>query len=330
MYNISPLISIIVPNYNHEKFLKQRLDSIFNQTYQNFEVILLDDCSTDNSRDILLEYAKRTQVTHYIFNEKNSGNTFFQWKRGISLAKGEYIWIAESDDFCENNFLEIVSKPLLENDEVVLSYCQSNKVDENSILIGNWKAHTNSFNTLQFEENFVIDGDLFIEKYLIYKNIIPNASAVLFKKSNLKINDILIENDQLKYCGDWVIYLEQIVQFKIAFISDSINNFRFHGNSVIAKASQTKNRASIIDIDFEMRKVMIAFLQKNKPTNYNAIVSNNRKIMKLLKYDKGIFLIENNRRWEGAFVLLTIFDEFWKRYHFKKRLVLKFKKNISG
>ena len=94
----SPLISIIVPNYNHEKYLKQRLESVFNQTYSNFEVILLDDCSTDSSLNILAEYIKNSKVSHCIFNEANSGNTFIQWNKGISLAKGDYIWIAESDD----------------------------------------------------------------------------------------------------------------------------------------------------------------------------------------------------------------------------------------
>ena len=67
-----PLVSIIVPNYNHEKYLKQRLDSIFNQTYSNFEVILLDDCSSDSSQTILLEYAKNPKVSYCIFNEFNS------------------------------------------------------------------------------------------------------------------------------------------------------------------------------------------------------------------------------------------------------------------
>jgi glycosyltransferase involved in cell wall biosynthesis len=86
-----PLISVIVPNYNHEKYLKQRLESVFNQTYVNFEVILLDDFSTDSSTNILSEYAKNPKVSHCVFNETNSGNTFVQWNKGIALAKGDYI-----------------------------------------------------------------------------------------------------------------------------------------------------------------------------------------------------------------------------------------------
>jgi len=92
----TPLLSIIVPNYNHAVFLPQRLDSIFNQTFQDFEVILLDDQSPDNSVEILQQYAQkyRDKVAHFITNDQNTGNPFVQWKKGIELARGEFIWIA--------------------------------------------------------------------------------------------------------------------------------------------------------------------------------------------------------------------------------------------
>jgi glycosyltransferase involved in cell wall biosynthesis len=103
-------ISIIVPNFNHASFLKERPDSVFNQTYQDFEVILLDDCSTDNSLEVLQEYANHPKVAHFVINEQNTGSTFKQWKKGIELAKGEWIWIAESDDWCEPSLLQELPK----------------------------------------------------------------------------------------------------------------------------------------------------------------------------------------------------------------------------
>ena len=83
-----PLVSVIIPNYNHQEYLKQRIDSILNQSFQDFEIILLDDKSTDNSLDILKSYAKHEKVSHLIINEKNSGSPFKQWFKGINLAKG--------------------------------------------------------------------------------------------------------------------------------------------------------------------------------------------------------------------------------------------------
>jgi glycosyltransferase involved in cell wall biosynthesis len=101
-----PKVSIILPCYNHENYLKERLDSIFNQTYQNFEVIILDDASTDGSQDLLIEYKKHVKVSHHIINTKNSGSPFLQWQKGLELAIGDYVWIAESDDSCDINFLK--------------------------------------------------------------------------------------------------------------------------------------------------------------------------------------------------------------------------------
>lgn len=109
-------VSIILPNFNHHPYLQKRLDSIFNQTHQNFEVIILDDASTDNSVSILNSYKNHPKVTHFIINTENSGSPFKQWKKGLNLAKGDFIWIAESDDFCDLNFLETQLNHLEKND----------------------------------------------------------------------------------------------------------------------------------------------------------------------------------------------------------------------
>ena len=76
-----PNVSVIIPNYNHALYLQVRLDSVFNQTYQDFEVIILDDCSTDNSREIIEKYANNPKTSHIIFNDVNSGSTIKQWEK---------------------------------------------------------------------------------------------------------------------------------------------------------------------------------------------------------------------------------------------------------
>src|SRR5260370_20691240 len=96
-----PTVSVIIPNYNHARYLRQRIESVLRQTYQDFEVILLDDCSTDDSRSILSSYAGDSRV-RMEFNEVNSGSTFKQWNKGVRLARVEYVWIAESDDYADN------------------------------------------------------------------------------------------------------------------------------------------------------------------------------------------------------------------------------------
>jgi len=321
MISKTPLISVIVPNYNHERFLKERLDSILNQTYTVFEVILLDDCSTDNSQAILLEYAKYPKVSQCIFNEVNSGNTFFQWKKGIELAMGDYIWIAESDDSCELNFLEKILEPFLKDAQVVLSYCQSNRINEFSAITGNWISHTDNLSVSYFLQDFIVESHEFIEQFFICKNVIPNASAVLIKKEAIDLQHHFDLVPEFRYCGDWMFYFKLIVIKKIAFISESLNNFRYHSNSVIARAVESEKRISIIDIDFKMRAVLMQYLYERKLPNIAAIKAKNRFIKRnFLTYEKAILFIQTGKKIKGYFYMLTAVDVYVQHNSLKKSI----------
>src|SRR5215467_7397297 len=119
-----PTVSAIVPNYNHAPYLRKRIESILAQTYQDFELILLDDCSTDNSREILASYGNSSKV-RIEFNETNSGTPFKQWNKGVRLARGKYIWIAESDDYADDGFLERLASRLDAEPGAGFAYCRS-------------------------------------------------------------------------------------------------------------------------------------------------------------------------------------------------------------
>ena len=124
-----PKVSVVVPNYNHARFLPKRIESILRQTYQDFELILLDDCSTDDSRTILSQYASDPRV-RLEFNQVNSGSTFKQWNKGVRLAQGKYVWIAESDDYAEPRLLERLVAILEADATVAYAYCRSWRVSE--------------------------------------------------------------------------------------------------------------------------------------------------------------------------------------------------------
>jgi glycosyltransferase involved in cell wall biosynthesis len=303
-----PLISIIVPNYNHYNYLRHRLECIFNQTYPNFEVILLDDCSSDKSQQILSEYATNPRVSHCVFNTINSGNTFIQWNKGIKLAKGDYIWIAESDDFCELNFLEELIQPVMQDSEIKLVYCQSNRADEKGNITGSWFNHTDDLDAYLFRTSFVMDGNEFIARFLIHKNVIPNASSVLFSKTYAVQLGKLDLDPVLKTCGDWLFYLKLVTNNKVAFISKSLNNFRYHSASVIASAIKTESLGSIIDIDLKNRKKMIGFIAIEKPCNLSVILRLNKQIVKELKYNQGIFYYRNDKKIKGGMILCSVLD----------------------
>jgi len=223
-----PLISIIIPNYNHSRFLKQRLESVYNQTFQDFEVILLDDASTDKSLDILKPYASHPKTSQFVINKQNSGSPFKQWKKGIKLAKGTYIWIAESDDFCELTFLEEIIGFINKNPSLSIAYCQSIDVDEQGKTILHRIEYTNQFKPNIWKESFVYNGKRFVEKYLSEINVIPNASAVLFKKGCVKPNFFSDDLIQMKMCGDWFFWVQLCLNNDIGFFAADLNYFRNH------------------------------------------------------------------------------------------------------
>src|SRR5215218_1678286 len=119
------LFSVIVPNFNHGGFLEQRIESILRQTFQDFELIILDDASTDNSMAIIEQYRNHPKVSHIIQNKTNSGSPFRQWIKGIDVALGNWIWVAESDDFADETFLQSAADAIANNPTIGLYYCDT-------------------------------------------------------------------------------------------------------------------------------------------------------------------------------------------------------------
>lgn len=107
-----PLFSIIIPVYNCEKYIKETLDSIFEQDFNDYEVICIDDCSTDGSYDLLLAAQKKYENLKVIKNNVNMHQGAAR-NRGIEASKGKYLWFVDSDDLLEKNVLKNLSIYLL-------------------------------------------------------------------------------------------------------------------------------------------------------------------------------------------------------------------------
>lgn len=239
---MNPLkVSIIVPNYNHELFLPQRLESIFAQTYQAIEVILLDDASKDSSLSLLKQYENHPKVVQLICNQENSGSPFKQWKKGMEVATGDFIWIAESDDYCEPNFLEELIRLNLENDNSLdIIYSQSLDIDAEGNEVSNRLEYTANYEPNIWSGDFTIDGVGFIRKYLKEKCVIPNASAVIFRRSLLEVEPLTQDHLQMKICGDWFFWLKLAKDSTIGFVGEPLNYFRFHPNVTRIQSNYNK------------------------------------------------------------------------------------------
>jgi glycosyltransferase involved in cell wall biosynthesis len=225
---VSPMVSVIVPNYNHAVFLTERLRSIKNQTYTNIEIILLDDASNDESVEVLEEFEQyEKRVIHTDYSVENSGQTNTQWIKGVERARGDYIWIAESDDVASPDFLAVLLAEFAVNEDIALAYCDSLVIDERGNPIGGYDYRSPNFKNI-WEQSFIKDGVEFIRDFLVFTNVIPNVSAVLFKKEHLQ--KALVVND-FKYCADWSCYIRLAINHKISFVSQKLNQFRQHINT---------------------------------------------------------------------------------------------------
>lgn len=238
MYSKStPLVSVIVPNYNHAPYLRQRLDCIYNQTYKNIEVILLDDCSTDNSIEILEEYASKYAAnTRLLINDTNSGKVFHQWNKGISLAKGEYIWIAESDDYCDLNLLEELVIGL-RNQSAMLSFARSVFVKEGKEI---WtiEKYLNDL-PLSWDKPFLIPAHALVNNAFAIKNVVPNVSSALFRNVGIIPQEITDIWQNMKLCGDWLFYLWLIKGGAVSYTNKVNNYYRIHAESTSLKIQKT-------------------------------------------------------------------------------------------
>lgn len=222
-------VSVIIPNYNHARFLEKRIHTVLQQTYQDFEVICLDDASTDESNYIIAKFSDNHRV-QTIYNTVNSGSPFKQWEKGVQVANGEYIWIAESDDYADLRFLDKLVPILEQNPNIGLVYSQSLGVDENDHVIRNWKIWTDDLDSDRWSNDFINNGSDECQKYLIFKNTIPNASAVLMRRSVLEKTGKI--DTQMRLAGDWLLWAKMLTISDIAFVAEPLNNFRTHTNVV--------------------------------------------------------------------------------------------------
>lgn len=222
-------VSVIIPNYNHAGYLKQRIDSILNQTYRDFELIILDDFSTDNSRDIIEEYTSRFPFIISYFNSSNSGSPFIQWDYGVGKAKGEFIWIAESDDFAEPTFLEKTTAIIVENENLGFVYCNSNMIDNQKHTEYLSSEYNKRLDSSKWLHDYINKGKEELSDFLFLNCTIHNVSGVLFRKS--KYIEAGFADQSMKLCGDWYIYIRIMLISDIAYISEPLNTLRLHSAS---------------------------------------------------------------------------------------------------
>lgn len=243
-------ISVVIPNYNYEKFLLQRLYSILIQNYKIEEILILDDKSKDNSIKLIEEIVislKPYVNINSIYNNVNSGIAFKQWKKGFENVSGDYVWIAEADDYCNCKLLKTLVKPIEKDNDILISYADTAFINAD----GNYKRKSivpeiDIMKTNHWKKSFVDNGLYEIENYAFLNCTIANVSSCIIK--NGTYDSFLTESCEYRQAGDWVFYLNVMSKGKIAYSNKVLNYYRVHGNNI----SSTMNYKKHID---EIRKI---------------------------------------------------------------------------
>lgn len=242
----NPLVSVLIPNYCHASYLNERIDSVLAQTYQNFEVIIMDDCSTDNSHEVIEQYRNHPRVREIVYNEINSGSTFNQWDKGITMAGGELIWIAESDDSCRPELLERLVEQFEQTEDLAVAYVQSVLINTYGEVI---KMPVEKGNPI------IYDGRYFIRTHLLYGTCIINASMAIFSREKSLSIDRCFK--QFKSVGDWMFWVLMAETGKVAEVREPLNYFRRHEGTVTSKCyldgTSMINTKNIVDYILDRR-----------------------------------------------------------------------------
>lgn len=230
-----PKVSVIVAAYNHAPFLAQRLHSVLNQRYRDFEVIYLDDASTDPSAQVFAPFASDPRI-RAVINTTNTGNAYTQANRGVRMALGEYIWVAQGDDYADPDFLTTLVPILDANPQVGIAYCQSQEVDINGNPRASLSQAATRLDPSHWQRDFINHGQDEIRRYLIQRNTIPTLSAVLCRKRVLE--EVGYFDESLRLSGDYLTWVRMLMRSDIAFSARAMNYFRYHDGSVRSRSSQ--------------------------------------------------------------------------------------------
>ncbi len=238
-------VTALVPSYNHGQFIQQRIESILNQTYENIELIVIDDGSQDNSDEVINSIIAKHKF-HYIRNKKNTGTPFAAWETVLSLATGSYIWVCESDDFAEPNYLATAVSALEANKDAVLFYCNSWIVDSSGERID----HTNTYfhdiwKETRWDVNFCVSGPQELLNFQLRGQTVPNMSSALIKAQAFRVayRPFL---KKMKLTGDWLFIGDLLCHGSLVFCSETLNNFRRHEETSRVRVKSARSQAEFI------------------------------------------------------------------------------------
>lgn len=206
-----PKVSVIITTYNREKFLRETITSVLSQSYNDFELIIIDDGSTDKTKDIVDSFTDE-RISYYY--QQNKGQNIAR-NLGMSISQGEYIAHVDSDDLWINTKLEKQVKILNEKKDIGLVYCGTKLIDCNSEFVKKLKIHNHN--------GYVLDK-------LLMSNFLYNGSNTLFRKTCL--TKVVNFDESVNRMTDWQFYLKFSIYYKFYSIPEYLVLYRVHDTNM--------------------------------------------------------------------------------------------------
>jgi len=214
---MKPLVSIVVPSYNHAKYIKETILSLVHQTYQNIELIIIDDGSKDNSVEILKGLQK--EFDFQLILRENRG-LIATLNEGLALANGKYFCVVASDDIFMLNKIEIQVAFMEQNPEYALCFGKMKIIDENSKYVKDFKVK-------KIKSGFMF-YNIFAKKFII------TAPTVMLQKNILQ--DIGGYSQEF-YIEDFPLWLKLSLKYPFGYINEYLVSYRIHGKNMSSNIS---------------------------------------------------------------------------------------------
>lgn len=253
MTEAHPLVTALVPSYNHGRYIRERIESILGQTYPAVELIVIDDASQDDSESVI----RALQQQHgfqYIRNLKNSGTPFSAWERICLLAKGSYIWVCESDDVAEPEFLQTAVARLRGSPGSVLFYCNSLVIDEQSQVIGSTESYFHDiWREKRWGQDFSAAGQDELIHFQVRGQMVPNMSSALFDADAFR-KGFTPFLKRLRLTGDWLFVGNVLRQGGAEFSARKLSRFRKHEVTSRVRVKSARSQAEFILTKYHLFK----------------------------------------------------------------------------
>lgn len=221
------MISIVIPSYNHEKYLQRCIDSVLMQTYEDWELIIIDDGSKDSSNEIIASYLDK-RIKHIMQENAGAHNAI---NRGLALAEGEYLTILNSDDEYHPNRLEKSLQAFSQNSSIDFISTWIDIVDPDSKKIGTKKAWENMEPWEIKNKDLTFAGTEDYALNALMSNFVSTTSNMIFKR---EVYEQVGGMRNLRFAHDWDFLLRICSEFNCYNLKEALLSYRVHNSNTIS------------------------------------------------------------------------------------------------